>query len=422
MTPVRPRSQIAWGGIDQAFSSGTNLGLSVLAGRFLGEAGLGVAFLGFAACMLTLSIVRGFVTAPFVVATAVLDPEDRKDATRHCITLVVTAAFGVAVLMFLIGLVAPDPLGQSLVVFAPWAMALIIQDLWRSTLFRDDRGKGAACNDGVWAIVMLCLVPLVWWHPHVWSVAAAWGGGAAGGAIFGFWQVKLKPSRLTDAVEWWMRDLRRLGTWMAAQSVLFAIGSQATIIVLATILTKSDLGGMRAIQVVFAPMTLIGEALHYPGIPIMTRALTTSLAEARKWAWRLGLGAVALIGLYLAVVLPFADEILSKVFQPEFTKFTPLILPTALAQFVWGASIGFLILLKADRRVQATVTCILANAAATFALTPFLATRYGVLGAAWGLAFGTVGGAVASVVFGLMPGDISLRFWRDEDVLATSER
>jgi O-antigen/teichoic acid export membrane protein len=421
MTPVRPRSQIAWGGIDQAFSSGTNLGLSVLAGRFLGEAGLGVAFLGFAASMLTLSIVRGFVTAPFVVATAVLEPEERKDATRHCMTLVVSAALVVAVLMFGIGLVAPDPLGQSLVVFAPWAMALIVQDLWRSTLFRDDRGKGAALNDGVWAIVMLCMVPLVWWHPHVWSVAAAWGGGAAGGAIFGFWQVKLRPSRLTDAVAWWKRDLRRLGTWMAAQSVLFAIGSQVTIIVLAALLTKSELGGMRSIQVVFAPMTLIGEALHYPGVPIMTRALASSLAEARRWAWRLGAGAVVLIGLYLAVVLPFGNEILSKVFRPEFTKFTPLILPTALAQFVWGSSIGFLILLKADRRVQATVANILANTTATFVLAPFLAARYGVLGAAWGLAFGTACGAIASVTFGLMPRDISLRFWREE-ALATSER
>src|SRR4029077_5680239 len=108
-----------------------------------------------------------------------------------------------------------------------------------------------------------------------------------------------------------------LGSWMAAQSVMFATGSQVTIIILAALLTRSELGGMRAIQVVFAPMSLIGEALHYPGVPIMTRALASSLADARRWAWRLGLSAVVLIGLYLAVVLPFSSEILSKVFRPE---------------------------------------------------------------------------------------------------------
>src|SRR5437763_13653191 len=103
MTRARPRTQIAWGGIDQGLSSATNLGLSVLAGRILGEAGLGVAFLGFSACLLSLSIVRGFVTSPFVVATSVLDPAERDDATRHCITLVVSAAIGVAALMLRIG-------------------------------------------------------------------------------------------------------------------------------------------------------------------------------------------------------------------------------------------------------------------------------------------------------------------------------
>jgi O-antigen/teichoic acid export membrane protein len=211
---------------------------------------------------------------------------------------------------------------------------------------------------------------------------------------------------------------------MAAQSVMFAIGSQVTIIVLAALLTKSELGGMRAIQVVFAPMTLIGEALHYPGVPIMTRALASSLAEAKRWAWRLGLGAVALIGVYLAVLVPFADEVLSKVFRPEFTEFTNLILPVAISQFIWGSSIGFLILLKAGRRVRATSACIVANTIATFTLTPFLASRYGVIGASWGLAFGTAGGAVASIIFGLRGDDISLRFWREpeaEEVLAITD-
>jgi hypothetical protein len=99
-----------------------------------------------------------------------------------------------------------------------------------------------------------------------------------------------------------------------------------------------------------------------------------------------------------------------------------LILPTVLAQFIWAASIGFVILLKADRRVRATVACISVNTIATFTLTPFLASRYGVLGAAWGLACGTGGGAIASIVFGLFRRDIPLRFWREQDGLVTTER
>jgi len=48
MTPVRPRTQIAWGGIDQGLSSATSLGLAVLAGRLsfanAGRAGALIVF------------------------------------------------------------------------------------------------------------------------------------------------------------------------------------------------------------------------------------------------------------------------------------------------------------------------------------------------------------------------------------------
>ena len=101
------------------------------------------------------------------------------------------------------------------------------------------------------------------------------------------------------------------------------------------------------------------------------------------------MGAVALIGCYLAVLIPFRDEVLSKVFRPEFTQFTSLILPTAIAQFVWAASIGFVILLKADQRVRATFACMAAYTIVAFTLTPLLASGYGVLGVAGGLAPGT---------------------------------
>ncbi len=421
MTAARPRTQIAWGGVDQGLSSATNLGLSILAGRFLGASGLGIAFLGFVACLLTLSLVRGFVTAPFVVATAVLGQDERDDATRHCITLVAAAAFGASALMALLGLVVPDPLGESLVVFAPCVIVVVMQDLWRSTLFREQRGSAAALNDGIWAAVMLALVPVVWWNPHEWTVALAWGGGAAAAALAGFWQVKIRPTGLGSSTRWWKRELRRLGSWMAIESIIIALGGQATIITLAALLTASEIGGLRVISVVFAPMTLIGEALHYPGVPIMTRALASALADARRWAWRLGLGALGLLGCYLAVVAPLSSQILTHVFGPEFTRYTKLILPTALAQLLWSVSIGFLILLKADRRVHATVACMVTNTIATFMATPLLASRYGVLGAAWGLAFGTAVGAISAIGFGVLPRDIPLRFWREQE-LATAEQ
>jgi hypothetical protein len=87
MKPVRaqsrPRNEIAWGVVDQALSSATNLGIAILAGRLLGPAGLGVIFLGFSTYLFALSFVRALITEPFVVATAAFDRAQREAATAR---------------------------------------------------------------------------------------------------------------------------------------------------------------------------------------------------------------------------------------------------------------------------------------------------------------------------------------------------
>lgn len=408
MTGLRARTEIVWGGVDQGLSSATNLGLSILAGRFLGAAGLGLIFLGFTAYLLALSVVRGFITEPFVVATSSLSRIEREAASRACMTLVVGAALVITTLMVLIGLVVPDPLGSSLLVFAPWVGVALVQDQWRSVLFRDQRGKSAAFNDGMWALGMLVMFPVARAFPNDWTVAATWGVGATAAALFGWWQVGLRPSGLAGALDWWKINLRRLGWWLGIENLIITIGGQATVIVLAIVLSASDLGGIRVVQVAFAPMSLVGEAFLFPGVPIMARALSVSLAEARRWARRLGMGAVGLVCVYLAVVVPFGSQVLSRVFGPQFARFTSLVPPTAVGQIVYASGIGFAIFLRADRRVHSIVLSRIVNTTATIVLGPLLAVRYGVLGAVWGISMGPSLGSIVIIVCGHLAEDIPL--------------
>jgi O-antigen/teichoic acid export membrane protein len=223
-------------------------------------------------------------------------------------------------------------------------------------------------------------------------------------------QVRLLPTGLRDAKDWWTRDLRRLGSWLAVEAVIVAAGSQTIVIILAIILSTSDLGGIRVVQVVFAPMSLVNEALTFPGIPIVARALAISMAAARRWAWQLGLAALALVGVYLVVVIPLSGQILTHVFGPEFKQFTPLVLPTALSQLPVAAATGFLILLKADRRVHAIVVAIAIRNAAALIVAPILAVEWGVQGAVWAMVItGSLGG-ILTIYFGLLPGDVPLPF------------
>jgi O-antigen/teichoic acid export membrane protein len=409
MSKARARGELGWGVADQAASSATNFGLSVLAGRLLGSEGLGVVFLGFAMYLLALSAVRGLIMEPFVVATSAMNKAEQEAATRACTILVGVVGAATSVLMVIIGLAVGDPLGRSLLIFAPWTGIAMLQDHWRSVLFRDQRGRAAALNDIVWAAGMLAMLPLALTVQSDWATAATWGAGATAGAVLGVLQVKLKPTGPWHAIAWWKRELRYLGSWLAIQNFVFSAGAQLTVVLLASQLGARDLGGIRAVDVVFAPMTLVGEAFSFPGVPIVARALARSLAQARRWAWRLSGGATLVVGTYLAVATPLSRTILSRLFGPEFAVFTALVVPIALGQLLRASAIGFSILLKADRRVHAITVCRGLTTGLALVLGPTLAARYGLVPAVWGTEIALIIGSIATILCGLMPGDVAFR-------------
>jgi len=406
---ARARGELLWGVADQGASSFTNFGLSVLAGRLLGSAGLGVVFLGFSMYLLALSAVRGLIMEPFVVATSAMNEKEQEAATRACTVLVAGVGLAISLLMVLLSFVIGDPLGRSLLIFAPWTGVAIVQDHWRSVLFRDQRGRAAAINDTVWAVGMVAMLPLAFTFRNDWVIAATWGAGAAAGALLGVWQVKLKPSRPLRAIAWWRRELSYLGSWLAIQNVVFSAGAQLTVVLLAAELGARDLGGIRAVDVVFAPMTLVGEAFSFPGVPIIARALARSLAEARRWAWRLSAGATVLVGAYLAVVTPFSRLVLRHLFGPEFGIYTAIVIPVALGQLLRASSTGYSILLKADRRVHALTVGRGITTGLALVAGPVLAARYGLVPAVWGTEMPLVLGSIATIVCGLLAGDVPFR-------------
>jgi O-antigen/teichoic acid export membrane protein len=405
---VKTGAQLVWGVADQGLSSATNFGLSFLAGRLLGPSGLGVIFLGFSAYLIAFSFVRALVIEPFVVSTAALDRSEREAATRVCLTLVLGVAAILTLSMALIGVALGGALGRSLILFSPWVALALVQELWRASLFRDQRGRGAAINDGVWAAGMLVTLPFAWLFPSEWIIAATWGIGAAVAAIFGVFQLRVRPAGVVIALQWWKTELRVLGSWLAIENLILALGTQALVFVLAAQLGAGDIGGIRAVEVVFAPMSLFGEAFAFPGTPIVARALASSLAEARRWAWRLSFGASALIALYFALTIPLRGRLLATVFGPDFRTFARLALPLALAQLLRAAATGFALLTRADRRVHSLITSRVINTGATLVFTPLFAWQFGVMGAVLGLALGSTLGSICDIGFGMLSADIGL--------------
>jgi O-antigen/teichoic acid export membrane protein len=338
-----------------------------------------------------------------------MNQKEQEAATRACTILVAGVGAAISLVMVILSFAVGDPLGRSLLIFAPWTGIAILQDHWRSVLFRDQRGRAAAINDSVWAVGMVAMLPLAFVYRNDWVIAATWGAGAAAGALLGIWQVKLKPSRPLRAIAWWRRELAYLGSWLAVQNVVFSAGAQLTVVLLAAQLGARDLGGIRAVDVVFAPMTLIGEAFSFPGVPILARALARSLSEARRWAWRLSAGASGIVGLYLVVATPFSRQILQRLFGPEFGVYTVIVIPVALGQLLRASSTGFSILLKADRRVHAITVARGLTTGLALVLGPALAARYGLVPAVWGTELALVVGSIATIVCGLLSDDVPFR-------------
>jgi len=392
-------ARLSWGLIDQGFSSATNLGLAVIAGRVAGPGGLGVVYLGFAAYLMILTMQRALITDPLVVVSGRHSAAELP--TRRGLAIVIGAASVTSMLLLVVGLLLPAPYGLGLLVFVPWLGIALVQDFWRAVLFRDGRGAAAACNDGLWAAVMLATLPLLLVSHDLWIVVLPWGAGAFAGGAIGFIQTGLSPAALRTSLHWWVTDAWALARWLAAETLLLIIQLQSTVYAVTAILGAADVGGLRSVQAVFAPMTLLAQAISLPGLPMLTKLRARSRQLAHRWAFRLSALAVGLVLMYLLIVALLPGHLLGLVFGHDFDRFGSLIPPVAVLQLIAAASLGYFILVKAERRGRALLLSRAISAASTVVLTITLAVTSGLTAAVWGMTIAWATGVVSIMAFAL---------------------
>lgn len=383
--------------MSQGASSCTNLALTLLAGRVLGPHGLGTVFVGFACYLLALGFQRALLTDPLVTSSAALDSGPRSIETGSALTLCVVGALAATGLIAATGAVVSGEVGHGLLLFAPFFLPALLQDLSRVVLFRDGRGAAAALNDGLWLLVTGATVPLAVVGGTNWAVVACWGAGAVAGACTGFFQMGTLPVGPGEALAWWRRKAWPLGRWLGAEGVLWTVASYATIFVLAGLVGARGLGGLRAVQSLFAPLALLAPAVSLPGLPALSRELGSSAEAARRLAARIALGVAGVALVYVFVLALGGGTALRLVFGTPFVEFAELAWPLGAAQMLAAAPVGFVLLLKAQRQGRALVLARAIGLVASLGIVWALATVAGLRGAAWGLATGALVGALALI-------------------------
>jgi O-antigen/teichoic acid export membrane protein len=391
--PLRKRS-FAWGFVDQAASSATNFLLAVLAARLLGPDGLGVVLIGYAAYLLALAFQRAFITEPLVAASAALDSRDRRVQTNCAFTLTLIGATSAGVVILLFGLLLPAQSSQGLIWICAWIIPALVQDSIRAVLFRDGRAAAAAVNDSAWLVVMLAVLPLAVYYKTAWLVVGCWGIGAVASACLGIRQIRPGVANVSDSVRWWRVEAARLGGWLGASTVLMSLAMNGTTFVLSGMLGTKSLGGLRAAQSAFGPLSLLGPALSLPGLPFMVRSLGSSRSRALRVAWQLTAAAAAASVVYTAAFVA-RPEAIGTIFGPGFADYRNLVLPVAVAQLATSPAIGFGVLLRAEQRGRALFALRVVGTGILFLLISASATMGSIVVVAWA---GVIGAVLASFI------------------------
>jgi O-antigen/teichoic acid export membrane protein len=389
----RGAGSFSYGFACQACTAAANFGLVVLAAHVIGPAGLGVVAVGFAAYLVILGLARGLVANPLTAQTAAGSPTERAETARFALSLTAAATVAIGCLVAGIGAALPGEIGRSLLLFAPWLIPALVHDLGRSILFRDGRGRAGLIGDGAWLIVMGAMTPIAFATDTDWAVTACWGAGALAGASVILWRLRWTPSSLRRAYGWWKTDAWPFGRWMVMAGALYSAASYASVVALSGVLGSRQFGGLRAVQSVYSPLTLIGPAIAMPGLPLISRVTASSRRRALAITWQLAALTTLATGVYLGVVSALPN-LLSFVFGDEFGTFNSIMLPIGVAQLFTAPVSALTVLLIAEQRGHLLVWVGTLNALLLMGCSVGFAYVFGLTGAAWGLAAGSAFGLV----------------------------
>lgn len=383
------RGQIfGWGFASQLSSSITSFGLSLLAARAVGPSGLGAVSVGFACFLLVQSMQRALLLEPMSTSTARLALLDRRRATRHAFTVVLIGGVAAVLVMAGVGELLHGELRHGIHLFLPWAIPCLVQDFCRAVLFRDGDGAGAALIDLTWLVVVAALAPLAVLSHSSGGVVACWGAGGSLAAIIGLSRSRIVVAPVRDSLRWWRDDAWPIGRWLGSNTVVYALASQGFVFLVGGVIGAEALGGLRAAETLFAPLSLMAPALALPGLPAIARRLDESWSAGRALAIRLGLAATLLTCVYMAAAVVLRHGLLARIFGPEFTRFDNLVWPFGLGQLAIAPTVGLTLFLIAQRRGRPLLLSVLLKAGALVVPGLLLVTRYGVTGAAWAMTAG----------------------------------
>ena len=314
---------------DQALSSLTNFGTSLVAARLAGPERFGTIAIALSIAYTTMMFGRALVGEPLLATLANTTEDKRRDAER-----------GALMTAFLIGTLVAVPVYAAsalpwialrdcwLVAF--WLPSLLVQDASRYAGFSRLRPAISLTCDAAWAVIQFALMAILFATGTASGpgIVVAWGAGATAGAVVG---IRVFGISAAGSAVRWLRRTRRYSLWLVPQLTLGQFTSQVTAFLIAGIFGTAALGGMRAMLTLSMPVFVLLTAAQALAVPTLTRLLEAAgqaqfIIRVRRWA--IVITSAGVVIALAAVIL--ANPLTRLLFGDRYLSYSTFILPFAV--------------------------------------------------------------------------------------------
>jgi O-antigen/teichoic acid export membrane protein len=383
-----------WALVDQVLSSGTNFVPSIVLARFLGPENYGTFSLAFLAWFFALSVLRTAFMQPYTLVGSSLEASAWRELTKRASGLVVVAGTAAAACFVIAGIIAgaSTELGGVLFAVAVLAPGLALQEFWRVASFASRRARTAAANDAYWAVGQTLAFVVLFLTTRVTAAECilAWGAGAWLGAGLGTVQLSVVP-RIGRGTFQLARQWLRVGVWFTGANVTFSAGQLGVATIVAAVAGSHQLGLFRMVQGnLFGPVQLVLIGAELVFFPHVVRSLRSASSTGVRAALRYSVILASIVALYGGVLLLAAPVLLSRVFGPAFAPASTLVLPMLVVFTLDASGNGAAVLLRSHARGRGLLTMQIVATSVRLLAAFALIRPFGVVGAAWGLAIGSV--------------------------------
>jgi O-antigen/teichoic acid export membrane protein len=357
--PLRRRA--GWGLADQALSSLTNAGLSILVARAVSSSSFGVFSITFALFSFLVGVSRCVSTEPLVVRFSETTTERWRIAVRQATGMAVMVGVTAGVLTGGLGLAIGGEFGTALQALAIVLPALLLQDAWRYAFFAAGRPAAATVNDLAWAVLQFSslAVFLMQGRTMVPVLILAWGGSAGGAAVLGYFQSRAWPTprRAAD----WARGSRAIAGFKLSDFLVTMGTFNLALILIGFVGDVADVGALRAAHVLLGPLWMLHQGLGVVALPEFARrrhggARTLLVDSAVVSIGGVGLG-VLWVSLLLLVPADWGTAVLGESWEAGRETLLPYAVMTLGVLIAVGAELMLRAQSQHRRVVQVSLVC-----------------------------------------------------------------